>query len=76
MQMVLYSDPKSLTVPEEKDGVRRAIIEARHRVREKQKQEKEGPAMDTAAVDEVRTAVSAQGRQDAEEEDPDAMDMD
>lgn len=34
MQVVLYSDPKSLTVPEEKDGVRRAIIEARKRLRE------------------------------------------
>lgn len=36
MQVVLYSDPKSLTVPEEKDGVRRAIIEARKRLREQQ----------------------------------------
>lgn len=42
MQMVLYSDPKSLTVPEEKDGVRRAIIEARHRAREKQRQDMAG----------------------------------
>ncbi|KAL7908709.1 hypothetical protein GGI35DRAFT_409611 [Trichoderma velutinum] len=37
MQLVLYSDPKSLSVPEEKDSVRRAIIEARHRAREEQK---------------------------------------
>ncbi|KAL7939564.1 hypothetical protein V8C35DRAFT_11259 [Trichoderma chlorosporum] len=37
MQLVLYSDPKSLSVPEEKDGVRRAIIEARQRAREGQK---------------------------------------
>lgn len=37
MQMVLYSDPSSLTVEDpEKDGVRRAIIEARKRLREKQ----------------------------------------
>ena len=36
MQVVLYSDPKSLSVPEEKDGVRKAIIEARQRAREKQ----------------------------------------
>ena len=37
MQLVLYSDPKSISVPEERDGVRRAIIEARQRAREAQK---------------------------------------
>lgn len=36
MQMVLYREPTSLSVPEEQDSVRRAIIEARHRLREKQ----------------------------------------
>ncbi|RYP36598.1 hypothetical protein DL767_003302 [Monosporascus sp. MG133] len=35
MQLVLYSEPASLTVPEERDSVRRAIIEARQRHREK-----------------------------------------
>lgn len=42
MQLVLYNDPKSLTVPEEKDSVRKAIIESRHRVREQQRLEREG----------------------------------
>ncbi|KAG6189768.1 hypothetical protein E4U27_006243 [Claviceps purpurea] len=42
MQLVLYSDPKSLSVPEEQDGVRKAIIEARQRAREKQRLEREG----------------------------------
>jgi hypothetical protein len=37
MQVVLYSEPKSLSVPEAKDGVRKAIIEARHRHRENQR---------------------------------------
>lgn len=37
MQLVLYSDPKSISIPESQDGVRRAIIEARHRARERQK---------------------------------------
>ncbi|KAH6609284.1 hypothetical protein Trco_002630 [Trichoderma cornu-damae] len=37
MQLVLYSDPKSLSVPEEQDGVRRAIIEARQRARARQR---------------------------------------
>lgn len=42
MQLVLYSDPKSLTVSEDKDSVRKAIIESRHRVREQQRLEREG----------------------------------
>lgn len=42
MQLVLYSDPKSLSVPEDKDGVRRAILEARERTRERQRLEREG----------------------------------
>ncbi|KAI0187835.1 hypothetical protein EV127DRAFT_343765 [Xylaria flabelliformis] len=37
MQMVLYSEPSSLTVPREHDSVRKAILEARARAREKQK---------------------------------------
>ena len=35
-QMVLYNVPASLTVPEEQDNVRKAIVEARQRIREKQ----------------------------------------
>ncbi|KAG5991412.1 hypothetical protein E4U54_003892 [Claviceps lovelessii] len=44
MQLVLYSDPRSLSVPEEKDGVRKAILEARQRTREKQRLERESGA--------------------------------
>ncbi|KAK0384107.1 hypothetical protein NLU13_8196 [Sarocladium strictum] len=44
MQVVLYSDPKSLSVPEERDSVRKAIIEARRRTRERQRLEREGLA--------------------------------
>lgn len=37
MQLVLYSDgPSSISVPEEQDSVRKAILEARARLREKQ----------------------------------------
>lgn len=36
MQLVLYGVPTSLTVPEEKDSVRRAIIESRQRARASQ----------------------------------------
>lgn len=34
-QLVLYSVPASITVPEEQDSVRKAILEARARMREK-----------------------------------------
>jgi len=36
LQMVLYRDPVSISVPVEEDAVRKAIAEARRRVREKQ----------------------------------------
>jgi anthranilate phosphoribosyltransferase len=35
-QMVLYNVPTSLTVPEAQDNVRKAIVEARQRIRQKQ----------------------------------------
>lgn len=35
-EIVLYTVPSSLTVPEEKDNVRKAIIETRERARQKQ----------------------------------------
>ena len=38
-EVVLYSVPESLSIPREQDNVRKAIIEARERVREKQAHE-------------------------------------
>ncbi|KYK54651.1 hypothetical protein DCS_06611 [Drechmeria coniospora] len=70
MQMVLYSDPKSLTVPEERDGVRKAVIEARRRVRERQRQERGG----VASLGGIATAQVVEARD--EDGDVDAMDMD
>lgn len=35
-EMVLYNVPSAISVPEEQDSVRKAIIEARARIREKQ----------------------------------------
>lgn len=73
-ELVLYSVPSSISVPEEKDSVRRAIIEARARVREKQAAEKEtepgavpmdAEALGIAAVPGVPSV-----------EDPDAMELD
>lgn len=44
MQMVLYQPdgPKSISVPEEQDSVRRAIVASRDRLREKQASERSG----------------------------------
>ncbi|KAF5559614.1 hypothetical protein FNAPI_4659 [Fusarium napiforme] len=72
MQVVLYSDPKSLTVPEDKDSVRKAIIESRNRTRELQRLEREGkteaPTIQDATL-YTRIATST-------DDDPDAMDLD
>ena len=38
LQLVLYNVPSSLTVPEEQDSVRRAIVETRARARARQEQ--------------------------------------
>lgn len=70
MQLVLYSDPCSLTVPEERDGVRWAILDARRRIREKQSQERQG-----IALPETHTLHQSPGTQ-AMYDDGDAMDMD
>ncbi|RBR24960.1 uncharacterized protein FIESC28_02230 [Fusarium coffeatum] len=71
MQVVLYSDPKSLTVPEDKDSVRKAIIESRQRAREQQRLEREGkievPAIENSTVSNDMPPGA---------DDPDAMDLD
>ncbi|KAI9171770.1 hypothetical protein HJFPF1_01261 [Paramyrothecium foliicola] len=75
MQMVLYNDPKSLSVPESKDSVRKAIIESRHRHRETQRLERLGidPAMnDTSPLKEEVMEVEPI----TENNDSDAMEMD
>ncbi|KEY66518.1 hypothetical protein S7711_04844 [Stachybotrys chartarum IBT 7711] len=74
MQVVLYSDPTSLSVPVEQDSVRKAIIESRRRLREKQKLDREGTPQDDLLPphhyqpDSCAHAIPAQ--------DADAMDMD
>lgn len=73
MQLVLYSDPKSLSVPEEKDGVRKAIIEARRRLREGQ-----APDVDAQAIrdSDPTTKDVATGTASHLDADGDIMDMD
>jgi hypothetical protein len=64
-QLVLYNVPSSLTVPEEQDRVRRAIVEARARIREKQA----SPVQEIHDVSGARTPAYL-------DHDPDAMDID
>ncbi|RYC55332.1 hypothetical protein CHU98_g10880 [Xylaria longipes] len=49
MQMVLYSEPSSLTVPREHDSVRKAILEARARARQRQADEQEAQSPSSTA---------------------------
>lgn len=56
MQLVLYSDPKSISVPESQDGVRRAIIEARQRARDRQKKPDPNEMHINSMVSEATTA--------------------
>ncbi|EGU79626.1 hypothetical protein FOQG_03173 [Fusarium oxysporum f. sp. raphani 54005] len=72
MQVVLYSDPKSLTVPEDKDSVRKAIIESRNRTRELQRLEREGKT----EAPTIQDATLNTGIATSTDDDPDAMDLD
>lgn len=75
-QLVLYNIPSSLTVPEEQDSVRKAIVEARARVRERQA----NPTSELERGSATPIASMANGivREIPieMEEDPDAMDID
>lgn len=82
-QIVLYSVPTSLTVPEEQDNVRKAIVEARARMREKQTSGVGEPKRAyQSPVKEVQNAASEQQRSYdgygdvVEEYESDAMEID
>ncbi|RGP68460.1 hypothetical protein FSPOR_5339 [Fusarium sporotrichioides] len=75
MQVVLYSDPKSLTVPEDKDSVRKAIIESRQRTREQQRLEREGGKADAPSI-QYNTVSNDMMTGTDDQDDPDAMDLD
>lgn len=78
-ELVLYDVPRSLTVDEEHDSVRKAILEARQRARDKAAQEARQADMERKYADsggaiEAETA-HGYGTGYAEELDPDAMDL-
>ena len=74
-QMVLYNVPASLTIPEGQDNVRKAIVEARQRIREKQASPLSEPGRLPEAVSSSAGAGwAAHTHQIAGDED--AMDLD
>lgn len=79
-ELVLYSVPASLSVPEEQDSVRRAIIEARARARSETGQALQepyggGPSHHSIGVNGVLGGTSLNIQQRSMEEDADAMDI-
>lgn len=84
-ELVLYSVPSSITLPEEQDSVRKAIVEARARIREKQDAQKEqkplGSQLPTAphepalAIRPANNSARLPALQTVQE-DPDAMELD
>jgi hypothetical protein len=89
-QLILYNVPSSLTVPEEQDNVRRAIIETRARARAKKEQRREAQDRNTGTPNlsingsvESRSGyfgianntLMAPAVSLAAEDDPDAMDL-
>jgi anthranilate phosphoribosyltransferase len=72
-QLVLYNVPTSLTVPEEQDNVRKAIVEARQRIRNKQANPLTEPARTNSSAETNIPPPAAVAVADA---DSDAMDLD
>jgi hypothetical protein len=76
MQLVLYDKaPSSLTVPEEHDSVRKAVLEARARFREKQRTGRHGMHLMEVPLPGVDLDSPSSSFQPADEADPDAMDL-
>jgi hypothetical protein len=83
-ELVLYREPSSISVPEEQDSVRKAVLEARARAREKQAAERERGAGDAPPAQPTMTssppAFEDMSMDDEPlpglDEDPDAMDLD
>ncbi|KAB5578692.1 hypothetical protein GE09DRAFT_558378 [Coniochaeta sp. 2T2.1] len=74
-EMVLYSVPRAISVPEEQDSVRKAIIEARQRMRERQRGETGGDKRDGG-----KSSEGGMREEDMDDEvedgDADAMELD
>ncbi|KAF2675370.1 hypothetical protein BT63DRAFT_420565 [Microthyrium microscopicum] len=76
MQLVIYNVPSSLTIPEEQDSVRRAILETRQRIR--QGQPFRVPDLPIHHEPEPASAIHLDTHQETysnDDYDPDAMDI-
>jgi len=71
-QIVLYNVPSSISVPEEHDSVRKAIVEARSRVREQQALHKRQPEVGRLDRNSTLNGLGSTTVTD----DPDAMEID
>ena len=79
-QMVLYGVPASISVPEEQDNVRKAMIESRARAREKQLLDAEAAKARSDPIRGITCLVTRSGdmtdaREMNADEDQDAMDL-
>ena len=78
-QLILYQIPATLSVPENKDSVRKVIIEARTRAQQKQGQLRTDPparrATDPTKLFQLEAVTSQTMHQSTAEEDVDAMDI-
>ena len=76
MQMILYRDPISISVPEKDDAVRKTIIEARQRMREKQAEERQSQL---PAMPDIASTIHPEHyftQHDIDDDDEDGMDLD
>ncbi|KAL1903069.1 hypothetical protein Sste5346_000353 [Sporothrix stenoceras] len=78
MQLVLYNDPSSLSVPRESDNVRKAILDARARIRERQQEDQKEQAREQQPeLDASMSSTPADTPRPVEgDNDSDAMDID
>jgi len=60
-QLILYRDPMSISVPESEDAVRKAIIEARRRTRERQAREREEARVEVTRINPPTQTVPNSG---------------
>lgn len=81
-EMILYNIPASLSVPEEQDNVRKAIIETRARAREKQLRQAQAPQVNDSVALGISNGIRGEAVNGqhydpaaAVEEDVDAMDL-
>ncbi|UPX11519.1 uncharacterized protein EKO05_0002123 [Ascochyta rabiei] len=77
-QLVLYNVPASLTLPEEHDNVRKAIVEARQRIRDKQLSPVTEPERVMLQADPAAITMPRDhdNDDDDDDDDADAMDLD